>query len=583
MVKALGIDLPTATEMGKEESVIRSVARGSGAILKTILVVAGQDPHGTNTGIASFLQLIRLGKAGPYVDGPLDLRNTPSFGKRGIHLNGWPLKYPYGFRAWQEEDWKRFVDIAWAQRINLFYLWPFMEIIPLPISKEDEAYLQEVSRVVDYAQHKRGMEVWIMQSTNRIGVSDCGSPDPRFRMYWVMGTCQKDMNPGDEQDYQTLLQHFEVFYRNVNNADGYCMIDADPGGWPGSPLSDQTHVFNGARKLLDQYSIKGNMTKLIDWMWFGWGRPMNAADMQETIRNFKQHLVEPWQLISGQAKYLDSAKGESVLNKTIFLEYNAIESEPSFPATNLGFDGLNGVFQTAAKYPELEGIMGNNMLALLQLPRTFYFFKAAWDTTYTQQTEYQALLDLGEQLYPEQKELISTAFLNLREENPQKLSVALKNISKLIADSPRPGPIGRLLFPDSLSVPKNLQMQLETRLARQSLVQGIQQNSSLEASTGLVESYFDKLLAWNNATGWNKMIDITIWRVPIWTGGADLTGAMGRLKTVIAQGKPYASYAQIDDFFSGIATRLVSKYDRDSVMIGCVDEFKLDVIQSRFR
>jgi hypothetical protein len=41
-----------------------------------------------------------------------------------LHLNGWPLKYPYGFRVWREADWKRFIDIAWAQRINIFYLWP---------------------------------------------------------------------------------------------------------------------------------------------------------------------------------------------------------------------------------------------------------------------------------------------------------------------------------------------------------------------------------------------------------------------------------------------------------------------------
>jgi len=469
-----------------------------------------------------------------------------------------------------------------AQQINLFYLWPFMEIIPLPISNMDEAYLQEVSRVVDYAQHKRGMEVWIMQSTNRIGISNCGSPDPRFRMYWVMGTCQKDVNPADEQEYQTLLEHFEVLYRNVGNADGFCLIDSDPGGWAGSPLSDQTKVFNGARKLFDQYSVQGKRTILIDWMWTGWGRPMNPAPvsfMQETIRNFKHDLVEPWQLISGMASYLESAKDESVLNKTIFLQYSAIESEPSFPATNLGFDGLKGVFQSAAKYPGLEGVMGNNMLALLQLPRTFYFFKAAWDATYTQHTEYEVLLELGEQLYPDQKELISTAFLDLREEDPQKLRAALRNISVLVANSGRPGAIGRFLFPNSSSVASNLQLQLETRFARQSLVQGLHQNSSLEESSGMVERYFDKLLAWNNETGWNKMLDIAIWRTPIYEGGSDLQEAIAKLRTVLAQGKPYASYAQIDDFFSGIAIRLVSKYDRDSVMIGCVDPFKLAVIQ----
>ena len=38
------------------------------------------------------------------------------------------------------------------------------------------------------------------------------------------------------------------------------------------------------------------------------------------------------------------------------------------------------------------------------------------------------------------------------------------------------------------------------------------------------------------------MIDITIWRTPIYEEGADLTEAMTRLRKVIAQGKPYAGY-----------------------------------------
>lgn len=46
----------------------------------------------------------------------------------------------------------------------------------------------------------------------------------------------------------------------------------------------------------------------------------------------------------------------------------------------------------------------------------------------------------------------------------------------------------------------------------------------------------------------DKMIDITIWRTPIYQEGTDLTDAMRHLKEVIAQGKPYTGYAQIDDF-----------------------------------
>ena len=193
-----------------------------------MLAVAGRDPRGTNIGVATLLQLIRADGRLAYVDAPVDRRESPNYAVRGIHLNGWPLNYPYAFRAWKEADWKRFVDIAWAQRINLFYLWPFMEILPVPLSSGDEAYLQEVHRVVEYAQRQRGMDVWIMQSANRIGVSDCGVRDPRVRPYWV-NDCQKDMNPADPAQFARIEQSFDAFYAIVNNANAYVMIDSDPG------------------------------------------------------------------------------------------------------------------------------------------------------------------------------------------------------------------------------------------------------------------------------------------------------------------------------------------------------------------
>ena len=164
--------------------------------------------------------MVRADGMTAYMEGPLNLRNKPSYSTRGLHLNGWPLNYPYAFRAWKEADWKKFVDIAWAQRINLFYLWPFMEIMPVPLSAEDEDYLQEVRRVVDYAQKQRGMEVWIMQSANRIGVSNCGTKDPRTRAYWV-NDCQKDMNPADPQQFARIVNSFEAFYKIVDNADAF--------------------------------------------------------------------------------------------------------------------------------------------------------------------------------------------------------------------------------------------------------------------------------------------------------------------------------------------------------------------------
>ncbi len=444
----------TLDDLGSEGFAFITRPHGRG----TVLIVAGKTPRGTNAGLATLLPLIRTGPAAPFFERPPDRRETPSIAVRGIHLNGWPLNYPYAFRVWKEEDWKRFVDLAWAQRINLFYLWPFMEIVPLPLSGQDEAYLQEVRRVVDYAQNQRGMEVWIMQSANRIGVSDCEARDPRLRTYWVMGTCQQDMNPADPAQFARIMAHFEAFYRVVNNADGFCMIDSDPGGWAGSPLSDQSRIFNGARQLLDRYNVHGKSTKLIDWMWLGWGRDPHGSGagksgvefMKDTIRNFKATLAEPWELISGLSPYLESAKAEASLDRTIYLQYGAIEMEPAFPATNLGLKSVSDVFDVVERYPGLKGVMGNNELALLQLPRTFYFFETAWRMASTTRTEPEILRDLAGRLYPDHADLVARAYEQLRADDPASIRAVTDALTPIIErrNTGRPGALGRFLFPD---------------------------------------------------------------------------------------------------------------------------------------
>jgi hypothetical protein len=146
-------------------------------------------------------------------------------------------------------------------------------------------------------------------------------------------------------------------------------------------------------------------------------------------------------------------------------------------------------------------------------------------------------------------------------------------------DAGRPGALGRFLFPDEMSVLKNLQLQLEVRAARQEFIAAMNGTPTFEQSQQLVESYFDKLLAWNQATGWNKMVEITIWRTPIYEEGRDLEQAMARLKKVIAQDRPYASYEHFEAFFAAPAKRLVARYGADSAMITCIEPFKLAMIQ----
>jgi alpha-glucuronidase len=93
--------------LGEEEFIIRSeTSKGRQAV-----VVAGARPQGTNCGLAHLMKMVQAEGKSAYVEGPLEIQSKPSFAVRGIHLNGWPFSYPYAFRAWQEKDWKQFIDI----------------------------------------------------------------------------------------------------------------------------------------------------------------------------------------------------------------------------------------------------------------------------------------------------------------------------------------------------------------------------------------------------------------------------------------------------------------------------------------
>ncbi len=598
MALAMGANLNSAGELGDEGSLIRSFDRAG----TRIVIVAGTNPHGTNLGVSTLLQMVRLKGKSAYFEGPLDLHNRPSIRMRGFHMNGgWQLNHPYGFRTWTEDDWKRFVDIVWAERGNLIFIWPYVETMTVPLSTADKAYLEEFRRLTEYAQQQRGMEVWIMQSANRVALTDCDVADPTLRPHWING-CQKDMDPADPQQFSKIEKSFEALYQVVNNADAFCLIDSDPGGWPQSPISDQLKIFLAARKLLDRYNLRAEKTKLVDWMWVGWGRHKfftatdrlvtgfdltdnlnenDASFMRRTIRNFKDNLPEPWELVAGMFPYLESSKQESTLTKTTYLPYGTIEMEPAFPSTNMGFESVRKVLDQAEVYPELRGWMGNNELMLLQFPRSYYYMNSLWDPQFRKRSEREAVQEISRHLYPDEQEILADSFLALREEDPQKIGAALARLEKLLHSQIRPGAIGRFLFPDRHIVARNLRMQLEIRESRQRLLKGLQGRPDVNECAKLVEDYFDKLLAWNTETGWYKTIDISIWTTPIYQDGKDLTEALSRLKQILGSGAPYTRYAQVDVFFDRIGKDLLRKYEQDSVMIGCIEPFKLAVVQTQ--
>ena len=90
------------------------------------------------------------------------------------------------------------------------------------------------------------------------------------------------------------------------------------------------------------------------------------------------------------------------------------------------------------------------------------------------------MLELGQLLYPAHKTLIQQAFLALGEADAATVKASLDGITSLLGNSSavRPGLLGRFVFPSPMAIAQNLQLQLETRFARQSLVGELQRDDT---------------------------------------------------------------------------------------------------------
>lgn len=558
--------------LGDEGYVLRSWREGR----RTFVAAAGHTPRGSRLAVIGLLQQVRLLGGSAAIAGPLHERVKPAFAVRGMHLNGWAFRRPYSFRSWTESDWRRYIDMLGWQGVNLFYIWPFMEIIPLPLSAEDEKYLREVRRVVDYAQTRHGMHVWLMQSANRVARDNCGVPDPRKRPYWRPS--QEDRNPADPQQFQAIMDSREALYRIVDNVDGVCTIDADPGGWQDSPLSDFLKILKGCRELLDRHNMHGTRAKIICWMWFGWGmhgdRIADPEFMRETIRAMKAEMPEPWMLVAGMPAYLNVCREEGVLDRTVYLPYNTIEGEPSYPGTNVGFAESERILAHAAGTAGLAGVMGNAQCPLLQLPRVYHYLAALWDPRTLVRKETETLRELGAALYPRHADLVADAYAALAGGDADRAEALARALADL-ADSGRLGPpgyLGRCVFPAPAFVARSLCLQLRLAAAAARLSESVRPGVSRDDCAGLVENLLEAYLAWDTAHGWHELWGRGSWPLGRLESEPRFRAAMRALKNALGD-EP-----SVTEFFAAVRKRLVRRFPAECVDGDAVGPLKQRVL-----
>lgn len=457
--------------------------------------------------------VIELIKALQRKDGQLlleatDRREEPFFIRRGMYAHQhWAYEYPYALRSWGFEDWRRYIDMLAYLRINFFSIWSMCGILPTPLSEGDRQYLENYRKVIDYAKNKRGMEVFIGECGNNVAESDGGVPVQQ-RDYFQVEVLK---DPSDPKQFADIMENRRNLYSTANNADGYWIIDSDPGGWEGSPVSEFVDILEGNRQLIDECTIKGKNAKLAYWMWAGWGKGLSRDECQERVRQtvemMRDRLHEPWLLFPCWGNHLDYALELGYIDKSIFFPYGSIEDEPAPPTTRLRFDEIYFHLNNCISFWGGRNAMGNAQSPLAQLPNIFFFAQTTWyGVPPAERLESETIEPLAKQIAPDIAKDLAKGWLLLKGADVAEVLAQADRLDQIAAEGRvgEPGTVGRFFFPNISKLITDLALQLRVHAKAVQLADALERTEPFDKVFGYLFDYEDAAIAWHSVHNFRR-------------------------------------------------------------------------------
>lgn len=338
----------------------------------------------------------------------------PAFRHRGFYLHeGWFFNYPFSVRTWHREDFAKMFQLLRRMGYDQVGIWPMLEAIPMPLSKNDSLALQEFRLTIEDAR-STPLECWLMQCPNLTpDPSIAAKPWHQRNPYHVWRQVRLD----DSAQAEPYLAHRTAMLAILNNADAYVTIDGDPGGYEGAKPEDWLKVFISDRAALDRYGTNPSRQRLIPWIWCGWGtkivwggNPTNPPSLIEpytraTMELFKTAMPEPWEMLPGRSHRDGWANGRvnialadslGLMNRSTIFCYEAIEFEPTPPAAFLQFDHIRRILREESKYARsAAGVFGNAQQPIMVLPNLYFFARGSYDLAYLNKTDEEILKDFA--------------------------------------------------------------------------------------------------------------------------------------------------------------------------------------------
>jgi hypothetical protein len=177
----------------------------------------------------------------------------------------WPYNHPYAARTWTIEDWRGYAGALKRLGFNTVMIWPVVETMPYPPTSSDRASLEKNRSVIDMLHRELGMRVWITLCPNVIADDQEAAKTSFEKRHFFY--CDRRVNPADAAAVRQMMLTREKLLRPLAEADGFSIIDSDPGGYAGSTNAEFIQLLAEHRKLFDR--LRPGI-ELIYWMHAGW-------------------------------------------------------------------------------------------------------------------------------------------------------------------------------------------------------------------------------------------------------------------------------------------------------------------------
>jgi hypothetical protein len=405
----------------------------------------------------------------------------------------WPYNHPYSARTWTVEDWRGYADGLTRLGYNTILFWPMLETVPDPPTQSDIAGLEKLRHVIAMLHQEFGMRV-LMALCPNVAPDDEAARSATFEKRHFFYSDRR-VDPGDPRAMADLMARRAKLLVPLREVDGVCIIDSDPGGYPGSTNQEFVDLLAAHRRLFD--SLRPGI-EIIYWMhagWLGYNRFYETGVLSfstdeenlDCLMRLMQANPEPWGLANG----LPLAEKLGIADRVISYNYGRIEGEPSFPLTNFGGDSA----WEGGNAPGPHGVMGNAQTHCVQLPNTFAFARGAQGLPVTE-ADYLAF---AEELIPGLGAQIVGGWKTLHGTDSAAMRAAADGLDAVPDSALQPGRLQGLLFGSPRRFLSDLAHMLRMRAAYAAL-----QAAEGTPSKAMVRDFSEAASAWQAQHGYEN-------------------------------------------------------------------------------